>query len=91
LTALFLGLILITLLALIITVSPDLEDERQTMVTPVLKWLVGSLGWLKVGAWIVVLGAGLGAIGGWWVTREGVVVEVEGREEEDENVAVGDS
>jgi hypothetical protein len=91
LTALFLGLILVTLLALIITVSPDLEVERKTIVTPVLKWLVGSLGWLKVGLWIVVLGAGLGAIGGWWVTREGVVVEVEGREEEDENVSADDS
>jgi hypothetical protein len=91
LTAVFLGLILITLIALIITVSPDLEVERKRIVTPVVKWLVGSVGWLKVGLWIVVLGAALGAIGGWWVTREDVVVEVEGSEEEDENVADGDS
>jgi len=94
LTAVFLGLILATLLALIITVNPDLETERKSIVTPVIKWLAGSVGWLKVGAWIIILGAGLGAIGGWWITREDVVVEVKGPEEEDrtgDSGADGDS
>lgn len=43
LTALFLLLILITLLALIITVSPDLEDERKALVTPVMRGLARTL------------------------------------------------
>jgi hypothetical protein len=89
LTAVFLGLILITLLALVITVSPDLEYERQVLVTPVAKRLAGSVmvygRWLPVGFWTVIIGAGLGAAGGWYVTREvaeSVEFEVEGPEGE---------
>jgi hypothetical protein len=89
LTAIFLGLILISLLALIITVSPDLENERQALVTPVVKWLAGSVihygKWVQVGVWTVVIGMGLGAAGGWYVTKEikdSVEVEVEEPEEE---------
>ncbi|KAH6672319.1 hypothetical protein B0J14DRAFT_542632 [Halenospora varia] len=76
LTALFLFLILITLLGLIITVSPDLEEERKTLVTPVVKGIVESVvryaEWLKVGVWIVGVGVAVGGMAGWWVTREGV-------------------
>jgi hypothetical protein len=89
LTTIFLGLILITLLALIITVSPDLEYERQAIVTPMMKWLADSViqyaRWVQVGVWIVIMGAGLGAAGGWYVTREvaeSVEFEVEGPEGE---------
>jgi hypothetical protein len=84
LTAVFLGLILITLLALIITVSPDLEHERQALVTPTVRWLAVSVmqygGWVKVGVGTVITGCCLGAAGGWYVTREvaeSVDVEVE--------------
>ncbi|TVY26287.1 hypothetical protein LHYA1_G005793 [Lachnellula hyalina] len=87
LTAIFLGLILITLLALIITVSPDLENERRILVTPVIKWLAD---WIvqyrrsvQVGLWVVIIGAVLGAAGGWYFTeRRSVELEVEDAEGE---------
>lgn len=87
LTVIFLGLILITLLALIITVSPDLENERKILVTPVMKWLAD---WIvqygrsvQVGVWVVIVGAVLGAVGGWYATRE--VIEMGSAELEVEN------
>lgn len=46
-TVVFLALILATLLGLLITVNPDLEHERQELVTPAMKRMV---------RWIVVLG-----------------------------------
>ncbi|TVY39703.1 hypothetical protein LSUB1_G006865 [Lachnellula subtilissima] len=87
LTAIFLGLILITLLALIITVSPDLENERKILVTPVMKWLAD---WIvqyrrsvQVGFWVVIIGAVRGAAGGWYFTeRRSVELEVEDAEGE---------
>ena len=76
LTAIFLGLILITLLALIITVNPDLEYERQALVTPVVRWLAHLVmqcrRWVQVSVWAVIIGAGLGAAGGWYGTIMGV-------------------
>lgn len=90
LTAVFLGLILITLLALIITVSPDLEYERQVLVTPAVKWLADSVmqygRWVQVGVWTVIIGAILGAVGGWYVTRE-VAESVEFKVEDPEGDA----
>lgn len=38
LTVLLLLLILITMLALLVTMNPDLSEERQVIVTPVMKW-----------------------------------------------------
>lgn len=91
LTAVFLGLILLTLFALIITVSPDLENERQVLVTPAVRWLARSVmqygKWFQVAVWIVTIGGGLGAAGGWYVTREvteSVEFEVENPEEGEE-------
>lgn len=37
-TVVILGLILLTMLALLITMNPDLEAERAAIVTPVMKW-----------------------------------------------------
>jgi hypothetical protein len=34
-----LALLLVFLIALLITVNPDLEEERRTIVTPVVKWI----------------------------------------------------
>jgi len=74
LTVVLLGLILIALLALIITVSPDLEYERKVLVTPAVRWLTDSAlrygRWVQVGVGVVVVGGVLGAVGGWYVTRE---------------------
>ena len=42
---------------------------------------------MRVGVWTVVIGAVIGAGGGWWVTREvaeSVDVEIEGPEGEEE-------
>ena len=85
LTALFLFLILVTLLALIITVNPELEYERNVLVTPVMREIIEYgrwyLRWVKVGLWLVILGAAVGAFGGWYVTTEvEVVEEVEGED-----------
>jgi hypothetical protein len=38
-----LALILLAMLALLITVNPDLEDERAAAVTPVMKWIIHRL------------------------------------------------
>ena len=74
LTTVFLGLILITLLGLIITVSPELEHERQTLVTPIVKYLANSavkyVGWLQVGVKTVIIGSVLGIAGGVYMTKE---------------------
>jgi hypothetical protein len=87
LTAIFLGLILITLLGLIITVSPDLEYERRALVTPLVRYLANSAlqygRWLQVGVWIVIIGCVVGTAGGLYVTSEATEsVEVKGPEEE---------
>jgi hypothetical protein len=37
--------ILLAMLALLVTMSPDLEDERTADVTPAVKWIVHRLLW----------------------------------------------
>ena len=46
LTVILLGFILLTLVGLLITMNPDLEEERTKFVTPVARWLAG---WADVG------------------------------------------
>ena len=46
LTVTLLGLILLALIGVLITLNPDLEDERIEYVTPVVRWLAG---WADVG------------------------------------------
>ncbi|RDW77898.1 hypothetical protein BP5796_05750 [Coleophoma crateriformis] len=95
LNTVFLGLILVVLLALLITVNPDIEYERQVLVTPVVKSLADLVirygRTVQIGMWIVLIGASLGAAAGWYVTREATkkveVVEV-GPEDE---TKVGDT
>lgn len=74
--------------------SPDLEEERKVIVTPVLKWLAGLV--IRYGesflicVWIVAVGIGVGAAAGWYATREvEEAEEVEGDGKEDEG-SVGD-
>jgi hypothetical protein len=72
-TVILLGLILIALLALLITVSPDLEHERRTIVTPTVKWMAGLIidrRWLYVVVFTVFVGVTLGGLLGWHFTRD---------------------
>lgn len=59
LTAVFLFLILLALLGLICVVTPELETEKDVLVTPVVKWLAG---------WVLVYGTAVA-----WTLRVGVV------------------
>ncbi|KAK5048633.1 hypothetical protein LTR84_005724 [Exophiala bonariae] len=43
LTVIILALILAALFGLLLTMNPDLEDEKQMLVTPALKWISGWL------------------------------------------------
>ncbi|EME39064.1 hypothetical protein DOTSEDRAFT_114162, partial [Dothistroma septosporum NZE10] len=38
-TVLLLFCILVTMMMLLVTMNPDLERERQSLITPVMKWL----------------------------------------------------
>jgi hypothetical protein len=76
LTVIFLFLILGVLIALLIAVNPDLEHERRTLVTPVLRWFTrwiteqDSRRYLGVAVFVVVFGAFAGAGGGFYVMRK---------------------
>ena len=41
--AIILALILLAMLALLVTMNPDLEDERAAVVTPAVKWIIHRL------------------------------------------------
>jgi cytochrome c556 len=41
--AIILALILLAILALLVTMSPNLEDERTAVVTPAVKWIIRRL------------------------------------------------
>lgn len=62
LTTILLSVILLTLVALICVVNPDLERERDALVTPVVRWLAG---------WVLVYGNAVA-----WTLRVGVVAAV---------------
>lgn len=64
LTVVFLFLILLALVGLICVVNPELEKERDVLVTPVVQWLAG---------WVLVYGSAVG-----WMLRIGVVLVTAG-------------
>ena len=41
--AIILALILLAILALLVTMNPNLEDERAAVVTPAVKWIIRRL------------------------------------------------
>ncbi|KAH8899106.1 hypothetical protein GQ53DRAFT_817307 [Thozetella sp. PMI_491] len=88
LTVLQLSLILITLVALLVTVSPDLEAERKALVTPALRWLMFWLmdrNWLRVGIITILSGVAIGAFAGWYLTRDPTqAIEREALEQDEE-------
>ncbi len=72
-TVLLLALVLIALVALLITVSPDLEQERKALVIPAAKllmfWLMDR-NWLRVGVLTVAFWTCIGGLAGWYFTRD---------------------
>lgn len=96
LTVLLLGLILLTLLALLISINPDLDRERQTLITPALKNITAAVEWLqqfsralRIVFWIVVIGMTVGGLAGIWYTARDPTLRIENEEEgaeEDINV-----
>jgi hypothetical protein len=65
-TAAILTLILLVLLGLVFTMNPDLEAERDQIVTPVMRWLAswifayGTIATWFLKVYLVVFVAGLG-------------------------------
>lgn len=80
LTVILLGFILIVLLALLVTVNPDLVQQRQDLITPAVRWGCDSLFSLIVGAAIIVIGAALGGLAGVYVTTAREAKEIEAGE-----------
>ncbi|USW50663.1 hypothetical protein Slin15195_G039820 [Septoria linicola] len=72
LTVLILFFVLIALCLLLVTCNPDMERERQALVTPILKWLVSwivsSEGKLRVwlAGLLIVLGGLAVVYGHYW-------------------------
>ena len=94
LTALLLSLIAVILAALLITVNPDLDNERRTIVTPVMQWVACWLmpdckpkgAWLSLLCFVVAVVACAGATG-WFSMSTNVKErspEEEGEEEGDD-------
>jgi len=84
LTVLLLALILVALLALLITVNPDLEHERQAVVTPAIKWIAGVAEWMSqfslafaVMLGVVAAGCLIGGLAGMWYTSRDPTLQVQ--------------
>ncbi|ORY55136.1 uncharacterized protein BCR38DRAFT_380561 [Pseudomassariella vexata] len=65
-TTIILGLILVALMGVIFTVNPDLDYERQQLVTPMMQWLAS---WIfkygRIASWFlrVFLVVGIASLG----------------------------
>jgi len=84
LTVLLLTLILLTLIALLITVNPDLERERQSVVTPAIKWIAEIAEWISqfsrafgVVIWVLVIGSTIGGLAGMWYTARDPTLQID--------------
>ena len=91
LTVLLLFCILIVLMALLVAINPDLQQERKELVTPAAKWVVGWIlnrSWLRILVLTLVLGSTIGGAAGWYATRDmnglGVELDAVAREREAE-------
>ncbi|KAF2149188.1 hypothetical protein K461DRAFT_42439 [Myriangium duriaei CBS 260.36] len=97
LTVVLLGLIQATLLLLLITVNPDLQNERGLIATPIAKYFADWFIWwsqqrkpLIAGFWILVLGGIIGTGVGWYYTVEDTVAEGEAKTAEVQQAIDGD-
>jgi hypothetical protein len=89
-TCLLLGWILLALLAILITVNPDLERERQAIVTPTMKWFASWVRdpqdrkWLEVVLFVILGGVVLGTWAGCYMMKDSGLLQ--GRTTDDEVV-----
>jgi len=91
-TGLILSLVLLVLIALLITVNPNLTEERDALVTPVVRWCarwIISIRWhwrsALIGSLIVLLGCAIGAVAAVGLTSTdfvGIAVDEQAREGE---------
>ena len=76
LTVIFLAFILAALIALLFTLNPDLVEERQALVTPVMRWIAAwildpdSRSAIKWGVLVVFIGIVVGTATGLWFVRK---------------------
>jgi hypothetical protein len=88
LTVLLLLLIFGALIALLITINPDLEHERRILVTPVLRWFAawivdkGSRRYLGLVLFVLIIGSVLGAAAGFCLVRRSDLEDVIKQEQE---------
>lgn len=84
LTCLLLCSILLGILALLISTNPDLEAERQAIVTPVMKWLAAWVRrpedrkWLEVVLLVILGGLVMGTWAGSYITRDSMGMQGQG-------------
>jgi hypothetical protein len=79
-------LILGTLIALLITTSPDLEQERRILITPVLRWFTtwltddSSRQYLGFAIFVVIIGVIIGTVGGLYSLRRSEMEAIAARQ-----------
>lgn len=61
LTVIFLGVIALILIAILYSINPDLEKERQELITPLCRWLA-AVSWKGVGKGVAGATVALGAV-----------------------------
>ncbi|KAJ7040789.1 hypothetical protein C8F04DRAFT_1082136 [Mycena alexandri] len=94
LTVILLLQILVLLLAILITVHPNLEHERDALVTPALRWGASWLIWIShsnggasglvvIGV-VVVIAILMGGAGGLWATGKNITDVVPEEEDAEE-------
>lgn len=90
LTVILLALMLAALFALLITINPDLDKERQALVTPAVKWFAATIlhistygRTVKLLAWVIIIGGCIGSASGLYYTSRDPTLRID----DDTNVA----
>ena len=86
LNTILLSMILMCMLGLLITMNPDLDNERKELITPVMLWIAGWAGLAKRIAGTVVFLILMMVVGGVMMTRregKGPVESIEAGEVEE--------
>ncbi|PKS07202.1 hypothetical protein jhhlp_005803 [Lomentospora prolificans] len=84
LNTLFLSFAVLVLIGILLSVSPDLEIERNILVTPTVRWFASWFidgSWFRIAVWTVLAGGAVGAFAGRYFTPdtiEPIQIDVEG-------------